>query len=181
MKGIVFTEFIEMVEEAYSPQVADEMITSSELASNGVYTSVGTYDHSEMVQLVTQLSRLTETDVVQLLQKYGEFLFAKFVQGYPVFFEGVDTAFDLLKSIEEHIHIEVRKLYPDAELPTFEYEQPHENQLILIYRSPRGMGHFARGLINGCIHHFGQPIDVEQIDLSDGKGNVVKFVLSAIS
>lgn len=181
MKGVVFTEFIEMVEEAYSPQVADEMIVSSELPSNGIYTSVGTYDHSEMVQLVTQLSQLTGTDIVHVLQKYGEFLFAKFVKGYPVFFDGVDSAFDLLKSIEEHIHIEVRKLYPDAELPTFEYEEPSENQLILIYRSPRGLGHFARGLINGCIHHFGRPIDVEQVDLSDGKGNVVQFTLSAMT
>lgn len=29
-------------------------------------------------------------------------------------------AFQFLKNIENYIHVEVRKLYPDAELPTFE-------------------------------------------------------------
>ena len=180
MKGVVFTEFIEMVEEAFSPQIVDEMIVASELPSNGVYTAVGTYDHGEMVQLVTQLSRLTGADISHLLQKYGEFLFTKFVKGYPVFFEGVNSAFGLLKSIEEYIHIEVKKLYPDAELPSFEYEEPNQNQLVLIYRSPRGLGHFARGLINGCIQHYERPIDVEQVDLSEGKGKVVRFTLSYV-
>lgn len=178
MKGVVFTEFIEMVEDVFSPELVDEMITSSNLPSNGHYTSVGTYDHTEMVKLVSQLSRLTGMEIPLLLQRYGEFLFTKFVEGYPVFFEHTESAFDLLKSVEGYIHIEVRKLYPDAELPSFEYVEPSENQLILTYRSPRGMGHFARGLINGCIDHFSRPIEVTQVDLSEGKGEVVEFTLT---
>jgi hypothetical protein len=79
MKGVVFTELIEMVEEAYSPHVADRMISSAELASGGIYMAVGTYDHREMVQLVTHLSRLTGVEASVLLQKYGQFLFQKFV------------------------------------------------------------------------------------------------------
>lgn len=178
MKGIVFTEFIEMVEDTFSPNIADTMITSVSLASEGAYTSVGTYDHKEMVLLVTQLSQMTGIDVSSLLQKYGEFLFTKFVAGFPAFFEGVDSAFEMMKTIDNHIHVEVRKLYPDAELPVFEYVEPSENQLILKYSSPRGFADFAQGLMQGCIDHFGEKIDIERNDLSGGAGTAVEFTLT---
>ena len=45
MKGIVFREFISMVENEFSIETADEIITASNLKSEGAYTSVGTYPH----------------------------------------------------------------------------------------------------------------------------------------
>ena len=47
MKGVVFTEFIEMVEDKFSADIADQIIEEADLPSGGVYTSVGTYDHAE--------------------------------------------------------------------------------------------------------------------------------------
>ncbi len=43
MKGIVFTEFLDMVDSVYSPEVVEDIIEASELASAGPYTAVGTY------------------------------------------------------------------------------------------------------------------------------------------
>lgn len=47
MKGIIFTEFLEMVEDRFSPEIADRIIEASDLPSRGVYTAVGTYDHTD--------------------------------------------------------------------------------------------------------------------------------------
>jgi len=55
MKGIIFREFIDMVEAQFSPQMVDDIIQASTLASGGAYTSVGTYPHDEMFQLVEHL------------------------------------------------------------------------------------------------------------------------------
>jgi len=57
MKGMVFTEFLEMVEDQFGFTMADKIISEAELASGGVYTSVGTYHHQEMVALVVNLSK----------------------------------------------------------------------------------------------------------------------------
>ena len=167
-----------MVEESFSIEVADEMITLSNLESNGVYTAVGTYDHHEMVEMVTQLSKLTGIEAASLLQAYGELLFTKFAEGYGMFFSGVENAFQMLKQVDSYIHIEVKKLYPDAELPTFEYEEPGENQLLMKYTSPRGFGAFAKGLIIGCVKHFDEDIDIKITDLSCGEGKIVHFLLT---
>lgn len=49
MKGIVFCEFVEMMEQEFSVDLADEIISATNLESGGAYTTVGTYDHSELL------------------------------------------------------------------------------------------------------------------------------------
>ena len=61
MKGIVFVEFIEMIENDFSIEMSDRLIEMSDLPSNGIYTSVGTYAPEEMITLVGNLSALTGT------------------------------------------------------------------------------------------------------------------------
>jgi hypothetical protein len=53
MKGMVFTEFLEMVEAKFSADMVDDIISDSDLPNGGAYTSVGTYDHSELVHCQT--------------------------------------------------------------------------------------------------------------------------------
>ena len=57
MKGIIFTDFLELVEEKFGLEMVDTIIEASELESNGVYTGVGTYSFGEMVQLLGNLSK----------------------------------------------------------------------------------------------------------------------------
>jgi hypothetical protein len=177
MKGIVFCEFVEMMETEFSAEMADKIISSTELESGGAYTSVGTYDHHEMLALVTQLSEKTGTPVPDLVRAFGRYLFGRFVELYPAFFEGVDGAFGFLDRIEEHVHVEVRKLYPDAELPTFATSRPDDGTMIMVYQSKRPFADLAHGLIEGCITHYGEPVDVESEDLSNDGHTHARFTL----
>ena len=56
MKGIIFTEFLDLVEKKFGLVMVDKIINQSQLDSNGAYTSVGTYEFSEMLQLISNLS-----------------------------------------------------------------------------------------------------------------------------
>jgi hypothetical protein len=177
MKGMVFTEFIEMVEDRFSIDTADRIIENAALPSGGAYTAVGTYDHHEMIALVTQLSAETGISVADLLRTFGKHLFGRFVGSYPQFFEGVQSTFDFLANIEGYIHVEVRKLYPDADLPTFEYDTSQRGRLIMVYKSTRPFAALAEGLLLGSIEHFGETVDVQREDLSEGRGMYVRFTL----
>jgi len=177
MKGIIFTEFLEMVEDKFSPEVADKIIEASNLSNDGAYTSVGTYHHSELIEMVGHLSEESDIDVVPLVKVFGEHLFGRFVDLYPEFFEGIDSCFGFLNLIENHVHVEVRKLYPDAELPTFATEQPEPQRLEMTYESKRPFAPVAEGLIKGCIAHFGEDISLRSEDLSDGANTHVRFIM----
>jgi len=109
MKGVVFTEFFEFVEETYSPEFLQETIADSQIASGGVYTSVGTYPVCEMGALVGSLSKRTGHDSSQLLKLFGRHLFRYFHASSPHFFEGVTCPFDFLASVETKIHVDVKE------------------------------------------------------------------------
>ena len=143
MKGIVFTEFLEMVEDTFSPDLADRIVEKSELAPGGIYTTVGTYDHREMTKLVSCLSKETGFNTADLMRAFGEHLFKRFFTLYPKYFEGIESAFGFLANVEDYIHVEVLKLYPEAELPSFRCDLSQPGCLQLTYQSSRPFASLA--------------------------------------
>lgn len=165
MKGVVFTEFMELVESRMGLDMLDRIITEAQLPNDGAYTSVGTYDHAELVRLVMALSSATGLAIPALVHMFGQHLFQRFSVGYPALFADAANAYDFLSRIDDVIHVEVRKLYPDAELPKLACERPAAGELVLLYSSPRGFADLAAGLIDGCIAHFQESITVTRTDL----------------
>lgn len=176
MKGIVFTELIEMVEQDLGIEIADRMVEGAKTKNNGSYTSVGTYDHAELIQLVVSLSKETGVPVADLVRSFGKYLFARFSVLYPQFFEGITSSTQFLPLIETYIHVEVRKLYPDAELPSFD-SQIEEGVLQLTYLSSRPFADLAEGLILACVDHFDDQLEVSRTDLGERNGTNAIFTL----
>lgn len=180
LKGIVFTEFLGFVREQHGEEMVDEIIETSDLASGGAYTAVGTYHHGEMLTLCSALSDRTGTPVATLVRAFGNRLSDTFARTHPAFFERAGNLFDFLESIEQHIHVEVRKLYPDAELPTFAVEARTSTRIVLIYRSPRRMGHLSEGLIQGSARRFGVQVLVHAEPLQQDDGQAVRFTVDLV-
>lgn len=173
MKGIVFTELLDMIEDQYGYGLVDQLLTESDLPSGGIYTAVGTYDHAEMVTLVHKLSQKTQLPIPDLLRAYGRYIFVSFTRVYRPLVDQASSAFDLLKSVHQYIHVEVLKLYPDAELPHFTVRQPAENHLTMHYDSERKLADFAYGLIEGCLAHFGETAAITQTNLAEDGSQVL--------
>ena len=168
MKGVVFTEFLGYVEEVAGYAIVDEMIERADLPSGGAYTAVGKYDYQEMISLVSNLSQLLETPVPALLRAFGNHLFNRFYQSYPLFFDGKASAFEFLESVQNHIHVEVLKLYPDAELPQIDARRVEPDKLVITYSSCRPFGELCIGLIEGCGKHFGEEFAISHVPTNDG-------------
>jgi Haem-NO-binding len=169
MKGIVFTELLDMIEQKFGYDMVDTLLTETDLPSGGVYTAIGTYDHIEIVMLVGKLSEKTNISVPDLVYTFGRHLFVVFAKSYGHFFEGVPDAFTFLESIHNYIHVEVKKLYPDAQLPNFEIHKENEQKMVMIYSSDRKMATLAHGLIDGCLSHFHEKAEVKtQLLTEDG-------------
>ncbi len=175
MKGIVFTELCEMIEKEFGAATLNNVIDKSDLESKGVYSSVGTYKDQELVSLVTQLSNETKIASQDLVHAYGRYFFDVLKNNYSMFFDKNDC-FEFLKSIDNHIHVEVKKLYPDAELPTFSYIEEGRT-LKMNYSSPRHLSFFALGLMERTIEHYEEDIEIIRKDLNVD-GSEVLFTLT---
>ncbi|PQB03485.1 heme NO-binding domain-containing protein [Aureitalea marina] len=176
MKGIIFTEFLELVEEKFGLEMVDTIIKSSELKSNGVYTGVGTYSFGEMVQLLGNLSKETAIAPDDLLYVFAEHLFATLATNYPGLMNTYSDPMDLLSSIESHIHVEVRKIYSDAELPTFTVISRSDSELVMDYQSSRALYSLGHGLMQQTFNHFDQSADISYQKLKDD-GTKVRFTI----
>jgi len=180
LKGVVFTEFLEMIEDRFSPEMVDNIIEDSDLPSGGAYTAVGTYPHTEIVAMVAALSRRSGLAVADLLLAFGEHLFGRFAIGHPTLMTQNTSAFDFLAGIEHVIHAEVLKLYPQAQLPRFMVEEHTPDRLILLYDSPRHFEDLAEGLIRGCMAHFGERVDIARSSVLENDKQVERFVLTRV-
>ena len=174
MKGIVFTEFLEMVEETFGLEMVDGLIETSGIASEGIYTSVGTYDFNEMISLITVLHDKTKIPVNDLIYTFGLFLFTSLRKAHPEVVANYISPLTLLYSIEDHIHLHVRKLYPDAELPSFTILEKTDNSISMIYSSTRGLYPLAHGLMEKCFEYFNKTAKVTY-ELLKEDGTKVKF------
>jgi hypothetical protein len=177
MKGIVFTEFMEFIEAQFSLKIVETMIAKSNLPNAGVYTSVGTYNHEDMLLFVKILNEETKIPVADLVRSFGFYLFGQLEKNYPAFFQIPKNAFEFLESVHDHIHVEVKKLYKDAELPNFSHNHANKEKFILDYKSTRPLADLAEGMIKACIEHFKENIEVQRVDDQAEPGKIARFIL----
>lgn len=174
MKGLVIVEYLKFLEAEYDYSLVDKVIESSNLPDGGAFTTVGSYHYSQMFNLVSNTSRITERNIDDLFFEFGKFIFQAFVMGHSQFFSSANSSFDVFRSLDSYIHPEVRKLYPDAELPKFTVEREEGNEMIFVYESARKMSSLASGLIDACMIHYDEDGRVDKHNI-DNDGEIVRF------
>ncbi|MGQ8365224.1 heme NO-binding domain-containing protein [Glaciecola sp. 1036] len=165
MKGIVFTEFAELVEGTFGEDMMDTLIENTNPPSEGAYTAVGSYDFEELAAMVTELSRLTNIEASKLLYVFGEHLAKTFTSKFAQFFVEAGSATKFLKHVDDHVHVEVKKLYPDAETPAFDFrEDPQTGIVTMVYESRRPLADVAHGLIVGVCSYYDEQFNISRED-----------------
>ena len=153
MKGIVFDMLRDMVEENYGLDGWQAVLDGAD--SDGMFISTETYHDQALMDLVVSASNVTGIDNNDLVYAFGQYMVKQFYQRFPQFFDH-DGLFPFLLSVDHLIHVEVRKLFPDAGVPHFEYHEQLPDRLTMVYQSPRKLCKLAEGLIDGSAKHFNQ-------------------------
>ena len=161
MLGIVFTSLIDMLEEKVSPDFADEVIVEAELKNDGAYTAVGYYPFEEMQKIVGILVSKTGKSANELLHDFGFYLFGKLAKAHGSVLANTDNLLQMLEHLDGDIHVQVRKLYPDADLPRFKVMSRTDNGMVLQYYSERDLYALAEGLMDAAAEYYGVTLDRE--------------------
>lgn len=177
MRGVVFTELLEFVENALGFDVADKMIEMAKLSNHGAFSQGGNYPFDHMVKLLESLSKITGKSPNELLYIFGEHLFSILVKLYAKDIKNRGGSLEFIDSVDSFVHIEVKKLYPDVDLPRFITEEKSEKHLVLIYESEKKLEAFAHGLIIACGKYFDEILDVKYETISQNPYRV-KFLIN---
>lgn len=164
MKGIIFNLLEDVVSTHLGEDAWDAILESA--AVEGAFTSLGNYPDEEFARLIGAVSERTGRNCREALKWYGQSAMPFMTQRYPEFFTQHSGMRSFLLSLNDVIHAEVRKLYPGAEVPAFEFETPAgaaaHDTLIIHYRSKRRLCQLAEGFIAGAALHFREQVVVTQ-------------------
>jgi hypothetical protein len=159
VKGVVFGLLEQLVVRDFGEDTWDALLDASGL--DGVYTSLGSYPDDDLAKLVAAAAEalgMPPDDVVSWLGRNALPLFA---DRYPQLFEPHASTRSFVLTLNDIIHPEVRKLYPGADVPEFDFDARGE-LLLMGYRSPRKLCSFAEGLLLGAADHYGERLTIEQ-------------------
>jgi hypothetical protein len=156
MKGIIFNLLEEVVTSNYGDDKWDELITAAGV--DGVYTSLGSYPDESIQELVAAATRMLGLTSFEVLRWFGQQAMPLLVTRYPGFFSSQPSTRPFLLSVNSIIHPEVRKVYPGADVPTFEFRDALDGGLMMGYRSPRRLCALAQGFTEGAAAHYGETV-----------------------
>lgn len=162
MKGVLFNVVEDVVTEALSADAWDDVLDAAGV--DGSYTSLGTYPDGDLFAIVQSTADLAGLSVDETLRLAGRLGFKHLVGRNPSLVEGYADWQQLVSALDDIIHPEVRKIYPDAEVPGFATMPTDDEALHVTYTSRRGLCALAEGLIEGAGAWFGRQVTVEQTD-----------------
>jgi hypothetical protein len=160
VKGIIFNLLQEVVEEDHGETTWDALLAAAGV--DGSYTSLGSYPDTEFVGLVHAASDALQRPFDEVVRWAGERAMPLLAARYPEFFEGHASVQPFLATLNGIIHPEVRKIYPGAVVPDFDFDMTGPDVLVLGYRSERRLCALAEGFIIGAAAHFGQAVGLDQ-------------------
>ena len=160
MKGIVFNLLEEAVSSDFGEATWDRLLDDAGL--DGAYTSLGSYDDAEVFRLVEVASKALGIPPQDVLRWFGRRAMPLLVKRYPQFFAGHTTARTFLLTLNSLIHPEVRKLYPGATPPVFDFDTSDSETLAIGYNSARRLCALAEGFMQGAAEHYREQAQVAQ-------------------
>ena len=159
MKGVVFNLLEQLVARDYGEGTWDALLEASDL--EGAYTSLGSYPDEDLMKLVDAAAEELDMSPDEVVRWLGRNALPLFATRYPQLFEPHDSSQSFVLTLNEIIHPEVRKLYPGADVPVFDFST-RDGVLVMGYRSPRKLCAFAEGLLHGAADHYGERLTIEQ-------------------
>ena len=182
MKGIVFTKFLEMVEQRYSADIVDDLIDAlgADADADGSYTAVGYYAHHQFLTLVETLATKTGQSKHACCVEFGDYLIADLAKLFPDFFNGHPDVFSFLTLIGQVIEDEAKKLYPETNHPELSVIEQDGTRLVVNYALHRPLADMAEGKLLGSINHFVGGCDGAREDKgTDGRAAVFTITKAA--
>lgn len=159
MKGVVFNILEDMVTEQGGLLMWQKVL--DKVGVDGGYTAVATYSDDELFSIVGAVVEELGVPAEEVIGAFGTYMFGQLARRYPVFIESCDDLFSFLESIDSVIHLEVRKLMTETQLPSIDCTRSGETELLINYRSPRKLCLLAEGLIYGAAEQYGNQIKIE--------------------
>lgn len=159
MHGILFKSLKDFVVDRHGREAWDEVRASADVGGK-VYLPIDTYEDGELRRLVEAVSDRTGRPVPELLEAFGRYTTAQFLETYrTVVDEG--SALDLIANTETRIHAVLRAHDPSLDPPRLTCRRDGD-AVTVEYCSDRELCSVAKGIARGVGDHYGEEVRVTE-------------------
>lgn len=161
MKGVIFNLLEDAVIDEHGLQAWAGLVDNAGL--KGGWSSLGSYPDAELLALVEGAATALGQPIPDILRWFGQRALPLLAARYPGLFAGHRGSRSFIRSINDIIHPEVRKLHPGAACPHFHFHDLDDGRMVLAYQSPRRLCRLAEGFAQGAAAHYGETIFIEHM------------------
>ena len=154
MKGSIFKHFESFVCENFGQETFEEILEGVDLITDGPFLGPDNYPDEDLLAIVGATIDKLQIPLPDALRAFGKDLFGKLAAEAPVFLENVDDLKTFLQMVDGVIHVEVKKLSPEAYLPKLECIDTGEGTMTMKYMSERQLCQLFLGLVEGAAERF---------------------------
>jgi hypothetical protein len=159
VKGIIFNLLEEVITQELGEGTWDQLLDTAEV--DGSFTSLGNYPDADLFKLVAAASAALKQPPDVIVRWFGVKALPLLAKKYPAFFDQHDSTRSFILTLNGIIHPEVRKLYPGADTPEFDFDTSSPEVLIMNYRSKRQLCSLVEGFTEGSAAHFNETVHIE--------------------
>ena len=161
MNGLIFIELAKFARTTVGEDAWDEIVAASGCRRR-VYVPVTDYPDEDLLALVSTVSDRTGQPIPELLQAFGEFIVPGLIKMFGSLIDPKWRTIDLIANTEETIHEALRGAETNTSPPELKCERQSDQEVSVIYTSPRKMCMFAKGIVRGVAKHYGEQIDIQE-------------------
>ncbi len=177
MKGIFFTEFLEMVEKDFGLDITEKIISELGVGNSGVYEPEIGYPCTQFVELCKLLAFEIGSYLSDVVKNFGEYLFSRLIILFRPRFAGNSNVFEFLDQVDDFIHHKMQDRFPALEIPKFRAIKINESTFQISYQTEKILVDLAIGLLMGCQRFFNEELTLSTEYISE-RSKLVCFTLS---
>lgn len=178
MKGHIFNLLEAFIEEVSDDQTLFAIFERCSFDTSKSFVRTENYPDAQLFEMVTHAMAVLDISMDTAQFEFGKWLYPRLIKLLPSEFTNFTHPAYVLKNLDDLHKIELKKLYPDAIPPSFNYQATTPTQGILDYYSHRKMFVLVEGVLQGMADHYQVAITCEtQLNWQDNSEQA-RYILS---
>ncbi len=163
MKGTIVKCLQNLVVEKFGKDKWEKSLEDVGISKSTLFMPIADVDDSTVLKVVQAVCKNLGLTLEQLADYFGDYWVNVYSQKYyHLYYAKHKTAKDFLLDMD-NVHITMTKTMKNARPPRFTYEWENDKNLIMHYKSHRGLIDFLVGLAKGVGTFYNENISVSKI------------------
>ena len=156
MKGEIFNLLEGFIISLVGEEKFEEIyrVCLPNLETKQAYVGPESYPDKDFFQIVKRAVSVLGVEKEAAIKSFGKYCFPRLFAKIPESQRKYSNLKEFLLTINDVIHVEVKKLSPNATPPEFTYIDAGPNELVMVYKSKRKLYDFVEGMIESAAEYF---------------------------